>query len=271
MTGDRAQWLLGHLRWAAEALDVQLAGEPRHDRRLRAAGVRVLDHGAPAWLRVVFDDPEWGRGSYLDGAVTANDIRGVPKPTVMRWHEWDDDGRHMRGELSTYVQDPTIADDTVLTSPISISDSWLASLRDALTALEQNPVPPHGVDLEDVSHGAQAYFGIALDPTKVRWTAAHCDLHWGNVTVPTFVIIDWEIWGRAPAGYDAATLYCTSLLQPAVSRRIWQSLASFLDTPDGRLATIAAAVRLLRFVDAGEYLALARPLRAHVHEIAAMS
>ena len=267
MTGDRALWLLGHLDWAAKVLDVQQAGDPVHDQRLRAAGVRVLDHGVPAWLRVVFDDPEWGRGSYMDGTVTANEIRGVPKPDIIRWQDWDDNGRHIRGEVSTYVEDSTIADDMLLTAPADISGPWLASLRDALIALEQNPVPTGGVDLDDVSHGAQAYFGCELDLAKVRWTAAHCDLHWGNVTAPTFTIIDWEIWGRAPAGYDAATLYCTSLLQPPISVGIWQALAPFPDTPDGRLATVAAAVRLLRFVDGGDYLPLARPLREHVREI----
>jgi hypothetical protein len=266
MTGDRAKWLLGHLEWAAKAFDVQPDSEPIRDQRVRAAGMRVLDHGEPAWLRVIFDDPEWGQGSYLDGTVSANDIRGVPKPIVLRWQDWDDQGRHLRGELSTYVEDRAVADDMVLTMPVAITESWLTDLRQALTALEDNPVPAHGVDVEDVSHGALAYFGIALDPAHVRWTAAHCDLHWGNVTMPTFKILDWEIWGKAPAGYDAATLTCTSLLQPETSHRVRQALGSFLDTGEGRIATVAAAVRLLRFVDAGEHLALAQPLRAYVQE-----
>lgn len=68
--------------------------------------------------------------------------------------------------------------------------------------------------MDDVSHAALAYFGLRLDLSSITWTAAHCDLHWGNVTAPTLTILDWETWGKAPARYDAATLVCTSLLQP---------------------------------------------------------
>ena len=49
---------------------------------------------------------------------------------------------------------------------------------------------------------------------QVTWTTAHNDLHWGNVTGPELCILDWESWGRAPAGYDASTLLCTSLRHP---------------------------------------------------------
>jgi hypothetical protein len=227
----------------------------------------VLDHGGLAWLRVVFDDPEWGEGPYWDSNVHANEIQGVPKPTVLRWQDWDDLDRRLQGELSTYVPDATLARDMLLTTDVNLTDSWLRDLHDALGALARNPVPVSGVGMDDVSHGALAYFGLRLDLSSITWTAAHCDLHWGNVTAPTLTILDWETWGKAPAGCGAATLLCTSLLRPAVSQRVHSVLESIVDTPDGRLATIAAAVRLLRFVDAGEYLDLAQPLRDHVRQL----
>jgi len=51
------------------------------------------------------------------------------------------------------------------------------------------------------------------------WTAAHADLHWANVLAPDCALVDWEGWGLAPAGYDAATLYVHSLLAPDTGER----------------------------------------------------
>jgi hypothetical protein len=71
-----------------------------------------------------------------------------------------------------------------------------------------------------VNDGIRALLGVDLDIASVPWTTAHCDLHWGNLTAPTLTILDWETWGRAPAGYDAATLLCTSLGFPGLTRRV---------------------------------------------------
>ncbi len=56
-------------------------------------------------------------------------------------------------------------------------------------------------------------------------------------------------WGEAPAGYDAASPYLTSLLAPETANRIRIALSRHLDTHAGRMATLAAAVRILRFAD----------------------
>ncbi|MFI5800717.1 hypothetical protein [Streptomyces sp. NPDC051677] len=53
-------------------------------------------------------------------------------------------------------------------------------------------------------------------PAVSCWTTAHADVHWANLTSP-LRLLDWEAWGRAPEGFDAATLYAYSLLQ-TVSR-----------------------------------------------------
>ncbi|MGQ0777209.1 MAG: aminoglycoside phosphotransferase [Pseudonocardiales bacterium] len=263
----RREWMEGHLRWAAGQFNVSFAGKVVHTSRYHSVGVRVRIGEDDAWLRVVYEDPEWGIGNYLESNVSANDIQGVPKPSVTRWKEWEDTGRRLRGELSTFVPDSTLSNSLVLTAELKLTDRWLARLRTVLNAIATHPLPHQGIDPDDLNHGLMAFFGVVVDFTAAAWTTAHSDFHWANITAPDLVVLDWETWGRAPAGYDAATLYCTSLLCPATAHRIHEALAYILDTSSGRIATLAATVRLLRFIDCGDYLPLAGPLRDHAHRV----
>lgn len=257
----------GHLRWAVDQFNVRPVGDVVHTNRYHSVGTRVLAGGDDAWLRVVFEDPEWGVGNYLESNVSANEIEGVPKPCISRWKEWDDNGRRLRGEVGTFVPDSTLSSSMVLTTELGLSDRWLSRLRTALDSLAAHPLPNHGLDPDDLKHGLTAFFGVTVDFTAVPWETAHCDLHWANITAPELFILDWETWGRAPAGYDAATLYCTSLLCPETTKSVHASLAHLLDTKGGWMATLACTVRLLRFIDSGDYLPLARPLRDHAHTV----
>lgn len=260
---DRRAWMEGHLQWAATHFGVQPHGQTVHGHRQRSVGTAVHDtDGQDAWLRVVYEDPGWGEGDYLGHNLTANTIQGVSKPQVKRWHEWDDQGRTLRGEISTLIVDRPVSDDMILHAEPDLPDRWLSSLRAALATLSAHPMPANGVDPDYVNHGITAFFGITIDIRSATWTTAHTDLHWANVTAPNLYILDWETWGKAPAGYDAATLYCTGLLAPDTATQIHATFADTLDTPSGRIATLAATVRFLRFADDGQHLELARPLRA---------
>lgn len=264
---QRRAWMESHLDWATHEFGVERIGSPLHTERLHSVGSHVIDAGEDAWLRVVYADPEWGEGDYLGQNAAANAIHGVPKPIVKRWTEWEDNERRMRGEVSTFVVDAALSASMVPTVDVAPSDQWLSDLTRALHTLAEHPVPAAGVDAGYVNDGIRAFFGVDLDIASVSWTTAHCDLHWGNLTAPTLTILDWETWGRAPAGYDAAMLVCTSLANPALARRISQALSEFLDTRTGHIATLAAATRLLRFADGGELTELAQPVRQHVTEI----
>lgn len=251
----------GHLDWAVREFGVEPLGTPIHTSRLHSVGCRVLDAGEDAWLRVVYDDPEWGDGDFLGHNVAANEIHGVRKPAVKRWADWEDSGRRMRGELSTFVADVAISTGMTPTVEPALSERWLADLDAALQALAVHPLPKSGMDASYVNDGIRAFFGIEIDVAAVPWTTAHCDLHWGNLTAPRLAILDWEMWGKAPAGYDAATLLCSTLAYPHATESIRRTLKLFLDTPSGRVATLAAAVRFLRFADGGELTDLALPVR----------
>ncbi|TCC17121.1 aminoglycoside phosphotransferase [Kribbella sindirgiensis] len=264
---QRRAWMESHLDWAAREFGVEQIGQPLHTSRFHSVGCRVTDAGEDAWLRVVYADPEWAEGNYLENSRAANAIQGVPKPTVKRWRDWEDNRRRMRGEVSTFVADAALSAKMTPTHQVAVSDQWLSDLSRALRILADHPVPSHGVDADYVNDGIRAFFGIDLDIASVPWTTAHCDLHWGNLTGPKLAILDWETWGRAPVGYDAATLVCTSLAYPDLAQGVSRSLAEFLDTPTGHVATLAAATRLLRFADGGELTELARPVRQHAMDV----
>lgn len=112
-----------------------------------------------------------------------------------------------------------------------------------------------------------ATFGVQIDPAQLEWTTAHGDVHWANVTAPRCWLLDWESWGRAPAGYDAALLLGTSLLQPETAARVRTVFSDVLDIPGGQLAQLLAAAKLLSLVEYGDHPELAIPLHRHTRTI----
>ncbi|WP_146134754.1 phosphotransferase [Actinopolyspora mortivallis] len=63
------------------------------------------------------------------------------------------------------------------------------------------------------------------------WETVHGDLHWANLLRPELGLLDWSLWGRGPAGTDAATLYCYSLLAPRTAATVWHTFVDVLDAP----------------------------------------
>ncbi|MFE1927498.1 hypothetical protein ACFW91_33700 [Streptomyces asoensis] len=114
------------------------------------------------------------------------------------------------------------------------------------------------------SAAARAAVGIPA-PAVTCWTAAHSDLHWANVTVP-LSILDWEGWGRAPEGFDAATLYAYSLLQPNTAARVRDAFP-VLGSPAGVAAEATVCAQLLQTVSRGDNLTLEDRLRDWSEEL----
>ncbi|MFB7260568.1 hypothetical protein ACFCXH_00125 [Streptomyces nojiriensis] len=98
----------------------------------------------------------------------------------------------------------------------------------------------------------------------VTWSTAHGDLHYGNVTRGPH-ILDWEGWGRAPYGYDAATLYVYALLTPETAAGIRAQLAPVLDRTEARTGMLTVCAQVLQAQDRVDFYAeLADPVREHL-------
>jgi len=60
--------------------------------------------------------------------------------------------------------------------------------------------------------------GVAGSQTRqTDRPGVHGDFGWHDLTSPDCVILDWEDWGMAPRGYDAAILWHTSFAIPALA------------------------------------------------------
>ncbi|MER7407858.1 hypothetical protein ABT373_36650 [Streptomyces sp. NPDC000070] len=70
----------------------------------------------------------------------------------------------------------------------------------------------------------------------------------------------------APQGFDAATLYAYTLLQPDTAARV-RAVFPVLGSPAGLAAEATVCAQLLQTVARGDNLALAAPLRAWSEEL----
>lgn len=258
-------WQQGNLAVAAHRFEVLLAGPAVFGWRLRSVGAPVASEDGPGWVRVVSDYPKFACGQGWTGNVDANILSDLPKPTVLKVTEWDDDGRRQRGELLTYLPGSAVSGSDVLRRDVELGDEWWAELRRTLDVLRRTDTDRINTTQAVITRRVQDVYGVDL-PIR-RWETVHGDLHWNNVLGPRFGLLDWELWGRGPVGFDAASLYCHSLLVPSVAARVWGVFADVLDGDEGRFALRAAAARMLHRIAGGDYPDLEVPLRRLSSEV----
>ena len=194
------------------------------------------------------------------GNADANTLTQLAKPHVLDAMEWDEQGwRRQRAEVMTLLPGEPCSPTDVLREDIDLSDGWWTELRRSMDLLRNTPTGRINTDQEQVTRRSEAVFGQDL-PIH-HWETVHGDLHWNNLLRPEFGVLDWELWGRGPAGTDPATLLCYSLLVPNVAARVHHTFADILDTPAGIRAQLAAIARLLKRIDDGDHPDLAEPLR----------
>lgn len=102
----------------------------------------------------------------------------------------------------------------------------------------------------------------ALEGTDLmvkEWRTAHGDLHWANITKKPLQLFDWEGWGGAPAGYDAAVLLAYSLPAPATASKVREVFEDLLRTETGRLAQLVICAEIIQASERDEIHARLRP------------
>jgi hypothetical protein len=259
-----------YLAHAAEQLGCEVVGEPVYGWHDRTLGVGVRTGGGDGWLRIASaaadwaSEPDWTGNATADGPAFAR----IPKPRILRSLEWVDGHRIARADLMTYVAAPVVADGLVLEHPIALADAWWRDLRTGIAPL-RDVTRTDRVTVNDhtLRHGLPTLFGVTVDLDRLEWSVAHGDLHFGNLTAPDLCILDWEHWGWAPAGYDAAVLACSAVLQPAVTARVRTTFADQLGGYTGAVAQLAAAAKYLNLVELGDHPVIAAPIRRHVETI----
>jgi hypothetical protein len=252
---------------AAQRFGLDLAGAPVFGWRDRTLGAPARGPGGQRWLRVTTEYPRWAHGQFWTGNADAKVITGVPKPEVVEVAEWDDPPRRVRAEVMTRLLGRVCSSSAELRDEPQLPDAWWADLRGALDRLAQTSTERVAVGQETITRRLVVFFGDAVDPIVTRWQTAHGDLHWNNLLGPDLGILDWEGWGRAPAGLDAATLYCHSLLRPGTAAQVREVFSDLLDSPDGIRAQLYVIARLLLRIERGDDPELALPLHHHASRL----
>jgi hypothetical protein len=138
----------------------------------------------------------------------------------------------------------------VLTEAPELPGEWWAALNSSLDALADahttRVAAPDTVVITQahVSEVVQSAFPSAPAATVLQWRPAHGDLNWANVTGPRFCLFDWEDWGMAPRGLDAASLWVQSLAVPELAERVRAERRRDLDSRDGKGMALFACAKV---------------------------
>lgn len=246
-----ATWLYDRVDRAARLWDLTLAARPRvGGRGMQNMYGPVRGPGGDRWLRLAAQFEGEPEDRFLwTGNEAANAVVGVPKPRVLDVAEWQDryDGTDwpcaVRAELMTKLAGRPVQDPETLAWVGVPAAGWWDELDAALAVIRAAPVPGERCLPDDPARLVRDTLGVEIAVS--RWESAHGDLHWCNVFVEPFGIVDWESWGLYPAGTGEAHLYLTALPVPELAQLTWERFAPVLDTEDGRVALLVDGARML--------------------------
>lgn len=245
------------------------------DRVERALGVRLErssvvygEHGATegfrssngTWVRVERRQRWRINSAVWIGLEAAAAIRGVKKPEWFQGISWADPAREVvwRADEVELIIAPVVGD---LATAAALPDSWWSGLRESLAALGAYPTERVGMSQAHLTKRITEVFG-EVDTVVEEWATAHTDLHWGNLSTEGH-IIDWEDWGAAPRGHDAATLWQSALPDPGMAARVQREFAADLGTRSGKLAQLLQCANAIRAAARrGSPTPLSEPARA---------
>ena len=200
------------------------------------------------------------------GVKSAPVLADVAMPQLFRSLEWRDNQRQTmwRADEMQLIASKTVSSNGSVTIAPELSDRWWSTLTRSLENLGRHTTERVSMTQEHLTRRlTEAFPSVTLNSTVTEWTTAHADLHWGNLTAPECYLLDWENWGRAPRGYDAATLWGFSLGVPRLAERVAQEFRVDLETRPGRLSQLLFCANVLRqFAKRGVIMPFTQSVRA---------
>lgn len=219
--------------------------------RLDRSSVVYGEHGATEGFRT--DRGTWVRlerrqrwrinSAVWIGLEAAATIRGVKKPEWFQSATWTDQARDVvwRADEMELITAPVVGD---LATAAALPDSWWTGLRESLAALGAHPTERVGMSQAHLTKRVTEVFAD-VDTTVDEWATAHTDVHWSNLSTEGH-LIDWEDWGAAPRGHDAATLWQSALPDSQLAERVHHEFAADLETRSGKLAQLLQCANAIR-------------------------
>lgn len=255
--------------------DVRATGEGTREAwgwRGRTLGGPVTGPCGPGWLRVVHSLVEKASGKLWTGPEDAERLvpQQVPRPRLRLVRQWTEGQDAYKAELYDRAVGGSLSPTPALVAPPRLTTAWWDGLRgalDRLAAVRTDRTAVHQAYLDRAMPKYLAFLGSGVPTTPPAWSTAHGDLHWANLVGPELGILDWEGWGTAPAGYDAALLHAYSVGTPVAAERVRQELSTVLDSDAGRFAELVVITELLQSSERGDNAELAPALRQRAGEV----
>lgn len=231
---------------------VERSMEVRLDRATVVYGTQGMTAGfrtdTGTWVRVQWRRPWKIYGPAWAGSECASVLRGVAKPDWFQTASWRDDAREVvwRADEMELVCSPVIDSTGVIATEPDLPESWWGTLKESLVALGEYQTERVGMRQDHLALRINQVFPDEVDTTVDEWVTAHVDLHWGNLTAPKCYLLDWEDWGVAPRGYDAAVLWGVSLQISGLADRVQHKFRTDLQTRSGKLAQLLFCTNVIR-------------------------
>ncbi|WP_327303564.1 hypothetical protein OG730_08065 [Streptomyces sp. NBC_01298] len=225
-----------------EALHVRLDRQELVRKR-RSLGGRT-DRGT--WVRIERRGFERIGPQGWNGTEAAAVLQGVAMPEWYQGVAWREPGEPVmwRADELELIPSPSVGKGALVLEDPGLPDKWWEALNASLDALASQQTPriatPDTVTItqEQVTQTLATVFPGVADTRIERWAPAHADLTWANVMGPEFSLIDWEDWGMAPRGLDAATLWGNALAVPGLADRVHRERRVDLESRDGKLMSL---------------------------------
>jgi hypothetical protein len=238
-------------------------------RKRRSLGFRT---DRDTWVRIEVRELARIDGQGWNGVECATVLAGIAKPA---WHQgvaWLDADTALawRADETELIRDPAIKPGGILTTEPELSELWWATYNaslDALAASTTTRIATPGLRPITQQRFTDTIHQVfpEIDPTITEWSVAHGDLAWANLTAPNCFLLDWEDWGLAPRGLDAATLWSESLALPELAERVRTERRADLDSQTGQLTRLFCCAKLVAAGDrAGPLLEPAKVQAAKV-------
>jgi hypothetical protein len=224
--------------------------------------------GRNTWVRVERRHQHRIKSAAWIGLEAASTIPGVPKPAWYQSATWADSDREQvwRADELAFIASPSVKAAGGLEAAKSLPDVWWQRLRESLTALAEHETERVGMSQAHLTKRITQVFPD-VDTTVAEWRTAHTDLQWSNLTLDGH-ILDWEDWGMAPRGHDAATLWQASLPDPALTARVEREFATDLQTRSGKLSLLLRCANAIRIAtNRGTTTPLLEPAKAAAEKL----
>lgn len=246
------------LEEGARRLSLQLSskGDRKYGWNRKSAGSTASNpQGHHVWLKVFGKPADSTESKLWDGELLASTLlRKVHMPRVLSNTDWNDGDWVWRCLTMEKIDERVLSDRPTLAADSLLPDRWVDSVYESLQYLSVQSTERVGIRQDLVTRRIAEQFGAEVPSAVGEWVTGHNDLHFANLTEETAWILDWESWGRVPAGFDAAWLYCNSLANPRASERIYERFEPLLSSASGTLALMFSVAELQRMYKLhGEY------------------